>query len=79
MNRHDRDQDQRLAAALAGLLLVGGTLITREEAGLWPAVAVGMLPVLAAYWGPPAARRIAAVVAVRQMRRRLADYERGAR
>jgi predicted anti-sigma-YlaC factor YlaD len=76
---HHQDQDQRLAATLAGLLLVGGTLITREEVGLWPAVAVGMLPVLVAYWAPAAARRIAVVVAVRQMRRHLAAHERGAR
>jgi predicted anti-sigma-YlaC factor YlaD len=72
------DQDQRLAVTLAGLLLVGGTLIVREEWGLWPAVAVGMVPVLVAYAAPAAARRIAVALAVHQLRRRLAAHERTA-
>lgn len=78
MHHQDEDQDQALAAALAVLLLVGITLIARELAGLWPAVAVGMGPVLAAYCGPPAARRIAIWREVRRFRRHLAAHERAA-
>ncbi|MFH9576363.1 hypothetical protein ACH4MG_38395 [Streptomyces sp. NPDC017454] len=78
MRDHDHDQDQLLAAALAALLLVGGTLIVRELLGLWPAVAIGMGPILAAYCGPPAARRIVAAAEVRRFRRRLAHHDRTA-
>ncbi|MGX1226895.1 hypothetical protein [Streptomyces ambofaciens] len=78
MRRHNRDQDQALAAVLAALLLVGGTLIVRELLGLWPAVAVGMAPALALYGGPPVARRIAAEVEVRRFRRHLAHHDRAA-
>jgi hypothetical protein len=74
----DHDQDQVLAAALAALLLVGVTLIARELFGLWPAVVVGMGPVIAVYCGPPAARRIAVAVEVRRFRRRLAAHGRTA-
>ena len=76
MHDQDHDQDQHLAGALAALLLVGVTLIARELIGLWPAAGLGMGTVLAAYWGPGAARRIAVAVAVRRFRRRLADHER---
>ncbi|MGC0379778.1 hypothetical protein [Streptomyces sp. SAI-229] len=71
-------EDPELAAVLAVLLLVGITLIARELAGLWPAVAVGMGPVLAVYCGPPAARRIAVAVEIRRFRRRLAAHDRTA-
>lgn len=76
MHHQDHDQDQVLAVALAVLLLVGVTLIAREVLGLWPAVVVGMGPVIAAYCGPPVARRIAAEVEVRRFRRRLATHGR---
>lgn len=79
MHHQDHDQDQALAAALAVLLLVGITLIARELAGLWPAVAVGMGPVLAVYCGPPIARRIALAAEVRRFRRHLADWDRATR
>lgn len=75
---HHQNHDQALAAVLAALLLVGGTLIVRELLGLWPAVAAGMAPALALYLGPPAARRIAAEVTVRRFRRRLAHHDRAA-
>jgi hypothetical protein len=76
---HDQDQDQHLAVTLAALLLVGVTLIARELAGVWAAVAVGMGPVLAVYCGPPVARRIAAAVAIRRFRRHFAAWERASR
>jgi hypothetical protein len=75
---HDRDQDQALAATLAALLLVGVTLIARELVGLWPAAGLAMGAVLVGYWGPPAARRIAAAVEVRRFRRHFAAHERTA-
>ncbi|WP_282090915.1 hypothetical protein [Streptomyces tendae] len=78
MRRQNRDQDQALAAVLAALLLVGGTLIVRELLGLWPAAAVGMAPALALYGVPPAARRIAVAVEVHRFRRRLAHHNRAA-
>lgn len=78
MHHQDDDQEQVLAAALAVLLLVGVTLIARELFGLWPAVVVGMGPVVAVYCGPPAARRIAVEVEVRRFRRRLAAHGRTA-
>lgn len=78
MHHQDHDQEQALAVTLAALLLVGITLIARELAGLWPAVAVGMGPVLAVYCGPPAARRIAVAVEIRRFRRRLATHDRAA-
>jgi hypothetical protein len=78
VHHQDHDQDQVLAAALTVLLLVGVTLIAREVLGLWPAVVVGMGPVLAVYCGPPAARRIAAEVEVWRFRRRLAAHGRRA-
>ncbi|MEU6127410.1 hypothetical protein [Streptomyces sp. NPDC047123] len=78
MRHQGHDHDQALAAVLAALLLVGGTLIVRELLGLWPAVAVGMAPALALYGGPPAARRIVAEVEVRRMRRHLAHHDRAA-
>lgn len=78
MHHQDHDQDQVLAAALAVLLLVGVTLIAREALGLWPAVVVGMGPVIAAYCGPPVVRRIAVAVEVWRFRRRLATHGRRA-
>ncbi|MFF5596667.1 MULTISPECIES: hypothetical protein [Streptomyces] len=78
MHHQDHDEDQALAAALAVLLLVGITLIARELAGLWAAVAVGMGPVLAVYCGPPVARRIAVAVEIRRFRRHLATHDRTA-
>lgn len=78
MHHQGRDQDGALAAVLAALLLVGGTLIVRELVGLWPAVAAGMAPALALYGGPPAARRIAAELEVRRFRRHLAHHDRAA-
>lgn len=78
MHHQDHDQEQALAVALAVLLLVGITLIARELAGLWPAVVVGMGPVLAVYCGPLAARRIALAVEIRRFRRHLAARDRTA-
>lgn len=78
MDYQDQERDTELAAVLAVLLLVGITLIARELAGLWPAVAVGMGPVLAVYCGPPIARRIAVAVEVRRFRRHLAAHDRTA-
>ncbi|MFD8903194.1 hypothetical protein [Streptomyces ardesiacus] len=78
MHHQGRDQDGALAAVLAALLLVGGTLIVRELLGLWPAVAAGMAPALALYGGPPVARRIAVAVEVRRFRRHLAYHDRAA-
>ncbi|WP_460073940.1 hypothetical protein [Streptomyces sp. YKOK-I1] len=74
----EHDQDQHLAGALAALLLVGVTLIVREAVGLWSAAGLGMGAVLAAFWGPAAARRLAVALAVRRFRRHLAAHERAA-
>ncbi|MEW1605584.1 hypothetical protein [Streptomyces sp. NPDC093808] len=76
---HRQNRDDALAAVLAVLLLVGITLITRELAGLWAAVAVGMGPALAVYWGPPIARQIALAAEIRRFRRRIADWDRATR
>ncbi|MFH9894391.1 hypothetical protein ACH4OQ_38480 [Streptomyces luteogriseus] len=78
MHHQDHDQEQVLAAVLAALLLVGVTLIARELFGLWPAVVVGMGPVVAVYCGPPTARRIAVAVEVRRFRRRIDSHGRTA-
>jgi uncharacterized membrane protein len=78
MHHQNHDQDQALAAVLAALLLVGGTLIVRELLGLWPAAVAGMAPALALYLGPLAARRIAVAVEVRRFRRHLAHHDRAA-
>lgn len=79
MHDHDRDPDQALAVTLAALLLVGMTLLVRELAGLWPAVALGMGPVLALYCGPAVARRMVAAAEVRRFRRHFAAWERASR
>jgi hypothetical protein len=71
-----QDQDQALAVTLAALLLVGGTLLVRETAGLWPAVALGMGGIVAAYCGPLVVRRVAVAVAVRRFGRRVAAHGR---
>ncbi|MFF8281071.1 hypothetical protein ACF05T_34330 [Streptomyces lateritius] len=70
----DREQEQALAVTLAALLLIGGTLLVRETAGLWPAAALGLGGVMAAYCGPPIVRRVAVAVAVRRFGRQVAAH-----
>ncbi|MGW0172063.1 hypothetical protein ACWDWT_43975 [Streptomyces sp. NPDC003343] len=72
-------EDQALAVTLAALLLVGGTLVARELVGVWVAAGLGMGPVLAAYWGPPLARRIAIAREVRRFGRHIEALERATR
>jgi hypothetical protein len=79
MRSQDRDDDQLLAVTIAALLLVGGTLLLRETAGLWVAAGVGLGGIAAAYCGPLVVRRLVAAVAVRRFGRRIAAYERAVR
>ncbi|MEU6696142.1 hypothetical protein ABZ927_39060 [Streptomyces massasporeus] len=69
-------RDETLAATVAGLLLVGGTLILRELVGVWPAAGVGMGLVLTVGWAPALARRIRVAHQVRRFGRHLATWDR---
>lgn len=69
---HDQDDGgQALAVTLGLLLLIGGTLLLRELAGLWPAFAVATGAVVGAYYLPGITRRLIERRAVRRLRRAL--------
>ncbi|MEU1707555.1 hypothetical protein ABZ478_19375 [Streptomyces sp. NPDC005706] len=68
-----RDGDQRLAVAVA-LLLVGGVLIGQGLIGTWGTFAAAVVLILGGYLAPAIIRWLA----VRRFRQQLAQWERSA-